>query len=352
MSNHDPVDTHPDASSDAAPNTAAQNDGADESRDKRSDEHSDETGKGRGIAGKIAAYFIDSPLTPLLLLATLGIGILGLLTTPRQEDPDISVPMVDIKLRYPGASSGQVARLAVEPLERMMSELDAVEHVYSVSRREEGLVTVRFEVGTPIDPAVVAVHDTIESNLDQVPPDLTEWLVQPKTIDDVPVLTLTLWSEEIHDARLRMLGLQLLQELKQVENTGNGFVVGGRKREIGIEPQPDRLRGTDSVWTSSPRPSAAPMPGAAPAASSKVRPIARSRPGTTSRAPARSSAWSSTPTADGPSMWVTSPGSMPDPSGPIRRCCSTPDRVIQGRTPSTAPAQSPSRSPSSLAPME
>ncbi|MFW5724196.1 MAG: efflux RND transporter permease subunit, partial [Halochromatium sp.] len=235
MSTNDPAETDPNT----APNDAAET----ETSDGRSDERPDETGQGRGIAGRIAAFFIDSPLTPLLLLATLGIGILGLLSTPRQEDPDISVPMVDITLRYPGASSGQVARMAVEPLERLMSELNNVEHVYSVSRREEGLVTVRFEVGTPIDPAVVAVHDTIESNLDKVPPDLTEWLVQPKTIDDVPVLTLTLWSEEIDDARLRMLGLQLLQELKQVENTGNGFVVGGRQREIGIEPQPEQLRG-------------------------------------------------------------------------------------------------------------
>ena len=231
MSPEDPVDTELAPShNDATANASA--------RDR-----SATAARGRGIAGRIAAFFINSPLTPLLLLATLGIGILGLLITPRQEDPDISVPMVDIKLRYPGASSGQVARLAVEPLERLMSELSDVEHVYSVSRREEALVTVRFEVGTAIEPAVVAVHDTIESNLDKVPPDLTEWLVQPKTIDDVPVLTLTLWSEEIDDARLRMLGLQLLQTLKQVENTGNGFVVGGRQHEIGIEPQPEQLRG-------------------------------------------------------------------------------------------------------------
>ena len=236
MSNSDPVDTGPNATREDASDNAARNDRADETQ-------SGENGKGRGIAGRIAAVFIDSPLTPLLLLAMLGIGVFGLLTTPRQEDPDISVPMVDIKLRYPGASSGQVARLAVAPLERLMSELKDVEHVYSTSRREEGLVTVRFEVGTAIDRAVVAVHDTIESNLDQVPPDLSEWLVQPKTIDDVPVLTLTLWSNVIDDARLRMLGLQLLQALKQVENTGNGFVVGGRQREISIEPQPAQLRG-------------------------------------------------------------------------------------------------------------
>jgi len=215
----------------------------DASDQPRSAADSGGSGNSLGIAGRIAAFFIDSPLTPLLLLATLGIGVLGLLTTPRQEDPDISVPMIDIQLRYPGGSAEQVARLAVQPLERVMSELDRVEHVYSVSRREQGLVTVRFEVGTPIEPAVVAVHDTIESNLGLVPPDVTEWLVRPKTIDDVPVLTLTLWSDVIDDARLRTLAFEVLQALQQVENTGNGFIVGGRPREIAIEPRPAALRG-------------------------------------------------------------------------------------------------------------
>jgi len=200
---------------------------------------------GLGIAGRIASAFIDSPLTPLLLLAMLGIGLIGLLTTPRQEDPHISVPMIDVTLSFPGASAEAVASLAVEPLERLMKEIHGVEHVYSASRRAEGLVTIRFEVGEPIENAVLEVHDTIQANLDEIPPGIADWQVKPKTIDDVPVVTATLWSQRIDDARLRTLAFDVLQRLQEVPSTGNGFIVGGRPREIRIEPQPEELRGLD-----------------------------------------------------------------------------------------------------------
>ena len=104
-----------------------------------------------GIAGNLARFFIDSPLTPLLMLATLALGLLGLFVTPRQEDPQISVPMIDILFEYPGASSAQVANLAIQPLERIMSEITGVKHVYSVAERERGMVTVRFEVGEALE---------------------------------------------------------------------------------------------------------------------------------------------------------------------------------------------------------
>ena len=100
-----------------------------------------------GLAGNLAKSFINSPLAPLLLLACLGLGLMGLILTPRQEDPQISVPMVDIFFSYQGASSDQVASLATDPLERMMSEIQGVKHVYSVSQRNGAIVTVQFEVG-------------------------------------------------------------------------------------------------------------------------------------------------------------------------------------------------------------
>ena len=99
------------------------------------------------MAGSIARVFIDSPLSPLFLMVTLFVGLIGLLFTPRQEDPEISVPMVDIFIQYPGVSAEQVAALAIDPLERMVSEIPGVKHVYSASMREEGMVTVRFKVG-------------------------------------------------------------------------------------------------------------------------------------------------------------------------------------------------------------
>jgi multidrug efflux pump subunit AcrB len=196
-----------------------------------------------GLAGNIARVFIDSPLTPLLMMATLVVGLIGLFVTPRQEDPQISVPMIDVFFDYPGASADQVESLAVRPLERMMSEIPGVKHVYSAAERERGMVIVRFEVGEPLGPSIVKVHDKLQTNLDKIPPGVSMPLVQPKSVDDVPVVTVTLWATEMDDSELRQLANEVLQRLEEVENTGPGFVVGGRRQQIRIEVQPERLSG-------------------------------------------------------------------------------------------------------------
>ncbi|MCB1738635.1 MAG: efflux RND transporter permease subunit, partial [Gammaproteobacteria bacterium] len=196
-----------------------------------------------GIAGGMARFFIQSPLSPVLFLAMLALGILGLIVTPRQEDPQISVPMVDIFVGYPGASSQQVARLAIDPLQRMMSEIPKVEHVYAAAQRDHGMVTVQFEVGEKLGPSLVKVHDKIQSNLDKIPPGVRPPLVRPKGIDDVPAVTLTLWSPDVDDGALRMLALDVLQRLKEIPDTGTGFIVGGRTEQIRVEVMPERLSG-------------------------------------------------------------------------------------------------------------
>lgn len=196
-----------------------------------------------GLAGGIARLFIDSPLTPLLMMATLVVGLIGLFVTPRQEDPQISVPMIDVFFEYPGASVGQVESLAIRPLERMMSEIPGVKHVYSAAQRERGMVIVRFEVGEPLGPSIVRVHDKLQTNLDKIPPGVSMPLVQPKSVDDVPVVTVTLWSLDADDSDLRSLAYDVLQRLQEVENTGPGFVVGGRRQQVRIEVQPERLSG-------------------------------------------------------------------------------------------------------------
>jgi multidrug efflux pump subunit AcrB len=198
-----------------------------------------------GLAGGLAQQFIDSPLSPLLLLAFLFLGLLGLFFTPRQEDPEISVPMVDIFVRYPGAAADEVAGLAVRPLERLLSELPGIEHIYSAAERGRGIVTARFEVGEPLGPSIVKVHDKLQQNLDKIPPGVEMPLVVPKTIDDVPVVTITLWSETYDDLALRVLGVRLMQRLKEVPNTGSSFIVGGRRRQMRIEVLPERLSGFD-----------------------------------------------------------------------------------------------------------
>jgi multidrug efflux pump subunit AcrB len=198
-----------------------------------------------GLAGGLAQQFIDSPLSPLLLLAFLFLGILGLLFTPRQEDPEISVPMVDIFVSYPGASAAEVAGLAVRPLERMLSELPGIKHIYSAAERGQGIVTARFKVGEPLGPSIVKIHDKLQRNLDKIPPGVQMPLVVPKTIDDVPVVTITLWSEVFDDVALRALAVELMQRLKEVDDTANAFIVGGRRRQMRVEVLPERLAGFD-----------------------------------------------------------------------------------------------------------
>jgi len=196
-----------------------------------------------GIAGRMARVFIESALSPLLMGATLAIGVMAVIFTPRQEDPQISVPMIDIFVQYQGASAEQVANLAISPLERIMKGIPGVEHVYSMSERDRGLVTVRFDVGEPLGPSIVKVHDRLQSNLDKIPPGVSMPLVKPKSVDDVPVVTVTLWSEALDDAALRSLAFDVLQRLAQVPDTGQGFVVGGRETQIRIEVSGGRLSG-------------------------------------------------------------------------------------------------------------
>jgi multidrug efflux pump subunit AcrB len=201
------------------------------------------SGGNLGLAGRVAQAFIHSPLSPLLFLAMLALGVVGLTVTPRQEDPQISVPMIDLFVEFPGASSLEVAALAIDPLQRIMSEIPGVKHVYSSSAHERGFVTIEFEVGEELGPSLVKVHDKIQSNQHKIPPGVQPPLVKAKGIDDVPILTLTLWSEVLDDAHLRTLALNLLHGLKSVKDTGESFIVGGRSDQIRVEVLPERLSG-------------------------------------------------------------------------------------------------------------
>lgn len=196
-----------------------------------------------GIAGRITRQFINSPVTPLLMMAFLAIGILGLFFTPRQEDPQISVPMVDVFVQYPGASSEQVANLVTEPLERLMSEIPGIRHVYSATQRGSSMVTIRFKVGENLGQSIVKVHDKLQSNFDLIPPGASMPMVKPVGTDDVSVVTATLWSKNVDDSALRTLALDVLQRMEEVPNTGKGFVVGGRAEQVRVEVLPEKLEG-------------------------------------------------------------------------------------------------------------
>ncbi len=202
-----------------------------------------------GLAGRTASFFIRSPLSPLFYVSMLLMGVLGLILTPRQEDPQISVPMIDIMVQYPGASAQQVSNIAMQPLERIMSEISGVKHVYSASQRGQGIVTVEFDVGQLMGPSLVKVNDKIASNLDKIPPGVLPPLVKSKGIDDVPIVTITLWPRDldqdglpdVDDGQLRLLAQDVLQALKEVKNTGSGFIVGGRREQVTVDVFPARL---------------------------------------------------------------------------------------------------------------
>lgn len=204
-----------------------------------------------GLAGRTARFFIRSPLSPLFYISMLLMGLLGLIMTPRQEDPQISVPMVDIFVQYPGASAEQAASMAIDPLERIMSEIPNVKHVYSASQRGQGVVTVQFEVGQKMGPSLVKINDKLDSNMDKMPSGVMPPLVKAKGIDDVPVVNITLWSRDldkdgkadVDDGQLRILAHDILQSVKEIPNTGNGFVVGGRREQVKVEVYPERLSG-------------------------------------------------------------------------------------------------------------
>ncbi|MGA7799614.1 MAG: efflux RND transporter permease subunit, partial [Gammaproteobacteria bacterium] len=195
-----------------------------------------------GLAGRMAHTFVRSPVTPLLYLAALLFGLIGFLVVPYQENPQISVPFVDIFVQYPGASSQQVERLVTEPLERLMSELDGIKHVYGVSRPGQAIVTVRFKVGERKGPALVRLFTKLFSHLDMMPAGVSPRpLVVPKGINDVPILNITLWSKTVGPARLDDIGQAVLQKLMSIPDTNSGFIVRGQRTEMHVQVLPDRL---------------------------------------------------------------------------------------------------------------
>ncbi len=194
-----------------------------------------------GVAGGMAKAFITSPLSLLLLLSFFAVGALGLMSTPRQEDPQISVPMADIYVKYPGASAKEVESLIARPLEGILSEMTGVDHVYSASQHGMAMVTVQFEVGENFEKSLVKLYNKISSNRDRMPIGAMEPLIKPKSVDDVPVVTLTLWSNTVDDATLKLMSLDLLQSLREVPNTSQSFIVSGRSEQVRIEILPERL---------------------------------------------------------------------------------------------------------------
>ncbi len=195
----------------------------------------------KGAIARIVAVFLDGPLAMLLAVAALAAGVVAVVSTPREEEPQIVVPVADVFVQAPGASADEVERLVATPLERLLWQVEGVEYVYSVSRRGMAIVTVRFFVGEDREESLVKLHDRILSHTDEVPPIVRGWVVKPVEIDDVPIVTLTLASDTLDDHALRRVGEEVLARLDSLEDVSRSEVIGGRPSEVRVRPDAERL---------------------------------------------------------------------------------------------------------------
>ena len=199
-----------------------------------------------GISGFLTRASINSPLTPLFLLAAFAVGLVALISIPREEEPQITVPMVDITIDAAGLKAPDAVELITKPLETIVKSIDDVEHVYSQTVDDQVVVTARFLVGTDADDAVLRVHEKINANIKSIPVGIPAPLVVARGIRDVPIVVLTLspspaaaarWNDQaLHD-----VAHKLRTELMKVDDVGLTFLVGGRPQEIRVEPDPEKL---------------------------------------------------------------------------------------------------------------
>ncbi len=196
-----------------------------------------------GIITGIVRKFLSSQLSIILIITSLSFGAAAILVTPREEEPQIVVPMADIYVNAPGANPAEVEKLVATPLERLLWQIDGVEYVYSMSRQDMAVVTVRFFVGEDRENSLVKLHNRILMHQDSAPPIVKGWVIKPVEIDDVPIVNLTLYSDRYNDYQLHRIGEEVLARLSQVENISRTEVYGGRKREIRVELLPEKMSG-------------------------------------------------------------------------------------------------------------
>jgi multidrug efflux pump subunit AcrB len=194
-----------------------------------------------GPAGRLAAAFIRSKLTPLLIVASLAVGAFAVAALPREEEPQIIVPMIDVFVQLPGASAAEVEQRVTRPLERLLWEVPGVEYLYSTSSPGQAMVIVRFYVGEDEERALVRLNQKLASSAGGVPPGASAPLVQARSIDDVPVVAVTLWGSRYDDRQLRAAAAQVREAVAEVADVSEVTLIGGRPREIRVDIDPPRL---------------------------------------------------------------------------------------------------------------
>ncbi|MEK7840434.1 MAG: efflux RND transporter permease subunit, partial [Pseudomonadota bacterium] len=193
------------------------------------------------LAGRVASYFVDNRLTVLILVFAFIAGVFSFLVTPREENPRIVVPAAMIIVSKPGASPTEVEELVVRPLEAILQGLSGIDHTYGLATNSLGVVTVQFKVGQDKEDSLVKLYDRIMSNIDRLPPGTRQPLVKPVDVDDVPILTISLACADLTDCQLRRIANQVLDHLRQVNDTALAYVHGGRPRQINVSLDLRRL---------------------------------------------------------------------------------------------------------------
>jgi multidrug efflux pump subunit AcrB len=185
-----------------------------------------------GIAGRIAHAWIDSKLTPLFIVASLLLGGFSVWRLPREEEPQIIVPMIDVFVAFPGASAREVEERVTKPMEKLLWEIPGVEYIYSTSQPGGAIAIVRFRVGEDEEKSIVKLNQKMFANFDLIPPGASQPLIKPRSIDDVPILALTLSSTRYHGFELRNIAAQVHVTIKQVEIVSAVNVIGGQRGEV------------------------------------------------------------------------------------------------------------------------
>src|SRR6187399_1326528 len=169
-----------------------------------------------GLAGRVARAFIDSKLTPLIIITSVLLGAVAITLLPREEEPQIKVPMMDVLVSMPGFSAKEVEERATRPMEKLLWEIPGIEYIYSTSRPGESLAIVRFKVGEEVEKSLVKLNQKLQSNFDRIPRGVSPPLIKPKSIDDVPILALTFHGEHYDHLTLRRLVAQVDDSVKAV----------------------------------------------------------------------------------------------------------------------------------------
>jgi multidrug efflux pump subunit AcrB len=200
------------------------------------------SGHQMGLPGRLARGFLRSKLTPLIVLASIALGVAAVLLTPREEEPQIIVPVVDVLVPFPGASAREVESQLTTPLERRLWGIPGVEYLYSTSTPSAAFITVRFKVNEPLEPSLVKVHQELRAHPELLPSGALQPVVRLLSIDDVPFMTLTLHGDPLPAGRLRALGEEVARELAAIPQTAQVRVLGGARRVVRVEPAPERMR--------------------------------------------------------------------------------------------------------------